>query len=297
MIELMIKEYEKYRKKGIRTNEGYIFPSPKDKKKIIKAIEPVPGIDKYLEIKKYTIKLLLENTDYFNRLNIAYPEELVVINKEARAYQARKIKGIDLSVALIHSNISLETKISYLKQIGAILREMKDLRNKYPSLKNFYYNDIHENNFLVTPNDIVYGIDLDSCRIGDNNPISGMYSTHLPKTKNIEQKYKKCHQICEYSTEYIPDENLDLYGYIMIILNFIYGTPLYTRWNKEKLDKYLNYLESKGANLELLYIISYIFDETEDNINPDYLLGSIKDIYQFSSIRSDNGETLRKILR
>ncbi|MBQ2873483.1 MAG: hypothetical protein IJE89_05745 [Bacilli bacterium] len=296
MIELTQKEYEKYRKKGIRTNEGYIFPNPKDKKKIIKVIEPVPTIPKYLEIKKHTIELLLENKDYFGKLNIAYPCEPVTIDTEQRAYVANKIKGIELSRAVIDPNITLETKISYFKQVGTLLRQMGELRRKYPHLANFYYNDIHENNFLVTLNDIVYGIDLDSCRIGDNIPICGMYPTSLPKIKRLDQKYKKCIQVCENSTEYIPDKNIDLYSYIIMILNFMYGSP-FTRWSPEKLDKYLNYLESKGANLELLYALSYVFDESKDNINPDYLLDYIKEIYQYSSVRYDEEGNLRRILR
>ena len=62
------------------------------------------------------------------------------------------------------------------------------------------------------------------------------------------------------------------------------------------LSNYLNYLESKGANIELLYALSSIHEDDINNINPDYLLDYIKEIYQYSNVHYDETGTLRKIL-
>lgn len=297
MINLTAREYEKYRRKGIRTNEGYIFPNPKNKSQIIKAIEPQPRVPEYLEIKEYTIKLLLNNADYLRDLNIANPEEDVRIDMIPRAYSAARIKGMDLADELSHPNTSLESKIDYLKQVGKILSDMEEIRKKHPHLSNFFYNDIHERNFLVTSDNIVYGIDLDSCSIADNIPIQGMYPLFMSKIKKLYEKYPRCDKVCEFSTSIVPSKNLDLYCYIIMILNFMYGAQSYNRWNPTTLNNYLNYLESHGGNLEFLYALSCIYDTDRDNINPDYLLDYIKEIYQHSNIRFDESGTLRRILR
>lgn len=297
MIDLTSRIYEKHRRKGMKTNEGYVYVNPRNRKQIIKVIEPTATIPGYIDIKKYTIKLLLENKEYFRELKIAYPEESVRIDMIPRAYAAKNIEGLNLESALSHPTTALGTKIDYLKQVGTILRKMEEIRKQYPHLSNFYYNDIHENNFLVTRSETVYGIDLDSCSIQDNIPVCGLYPLNLPKIKRLNKKYQSCPQICEYSTPVIPDKNLDLYSYTIMILNFMCGISLNIRWNPTNLDEYLNYLEKHGANLEFLYILSYIYDESVENENPDFLLDCIKEIYPYSNIRYDETGTLRKILR
>lgn len=286
MINLTTKDYEKKRRKGLKTNEGYIFENPKNRKKIIKVIEPDPKVPKYIEIKKYTIKLLLDNFDYLKELEwITIPEEGVSIDGIARGYLTTSLglqKGKLLSCVLRDESISIDDKISCLKQIGTILRNMDALRNKYPHLSNLYYNDIHENNFMVTPRNEVYGIDFDSCSIADNVPIQGLYSMLLNRVQpKNNDKYPKCDQVCAHSTEIIPNQNLDLYSYTMIILNFMYGQTFH-KWTPKELNQYLNYLDQYGANKEFLFIISYLFDETKDNVNPDYLLDYIKEMQPYS---------------
>lgn len=296
MINLTNKEYEKQRRKGIKTNEGYIYINPKDKKKIIKVIEPDLYVPEYIDIKKHTIELLLNNKDYLNKLKIAIPEEGVSIEGIQRGYSTKYIKGTILSCILENNSIPIDTRIDCLKQIGSLLRNMENIRNTYSHLSNLYYNDIHENNFMVTNNFEVYGVDFDSCSIGDNIPTQGLYPMVLNRIWKSNNKYQKCNQLCEHSIDMIPNKNLELYCYTIIILNFMYGNNFY-RWTSSKLDKYLNFLESHNANLELLYTLSYIFDEKVDNINPDYLLDYIKEIYQYSNIRYDELGTLRKTLR
>jgi len=296
MIELTSKVYEKQRRKGIKTNEGYVYVNPKNKKKIIKVFELNTHAPEYLKMKQHTIKLLLDNQDYLRELKIAIPEEGVTIDKISRGYQASNIKGTLLSYILDDQNIPVDKKISCLKQVGNILRNIESIRNNHPHLSNLYYNDIHEKNFIVTSNFEVIGLDFDSCSIQDNIPVQGLYSMMLKHTQPTNPKYHQCPQVCEDSTEYIPDKNLELYSYTMMILNFMYGVPMYM-WNPKKLNKYLNYLESIGTNLELLYLLSNIYDETKDNLNPDYLLEYIKEIYPRSVCYNYNmSKDMKKIL-
>ena len=294
MIELTTKNYEKQRKKGIKSNEGYIFPKKNEKSKIIKVIEP--NSNEYLKMKQHTINLLLENSVYLQELKIAIPEEGVKIDNILRGYKATNIKGTPLSHILNDPNVSIDTKISCLKQIGSILRNIESIRKNNPHLNNLYYNDIHEKNFLVTNTNEVIGIDFDSCSIQNNTPVQGLYSMMLKRVMPSNNKYKQCPQTCEDSTEYIIDNNLDLYSYNIVVLNFMYGIPMYM-WSPKKLNKYLNYLDSIKTNKELLYALSCIYDETKDNINIDYLLEYIKEIYQQSDCTNFNTtKDMKKIL-
>lgn len=297
MINLTKEEYDELRRVGKLTNEGYILPNPHNCNQIIKVIEPKPTAPEYLPIKKHTIKRLLENYDYISGLKIVLPQEGVAIEGDQRAYTTEKITGIELACALSYQKVPVNNKISWLKQIGALLRNMKDIRYKYPHLSNFYYNDMHERNFIVTEEGIVYGIDPDSFSIQDNIPVRGMYSMYLnQESASGYKKYHSCISLCDYTTNIIPDENLDLYCYIRMILNFMAGKQL-SNFNLEMFHNYLNYLESHGANLELLYCLSSIHNDSIDNINPDYLLDYIKEIYQYSNCRYDETGELRRILR
>lgn len=296
MIELTSKVYEKQRRKGIKSNEGYLYVNPRNKKKMIKIIEPRASVPEYLEMKQYTIKLLLDNQDYLKELKIAIPEEGVSIDHIQRGYQTSYIKGTPLSIVLDNPNIPLDIKLSCLKQIGSLLRNIELIRNNNPHLRNLFYNDIHENNFMVTNSFEVIGLDFDSCSIGNNIPVQGLYSMMLKRVQPSNNKYQQCSQMCEDSTEYIIDKNLELYSYTMMIINFMYGVPMYM-WTPKKLDNYLNYLESIGTNLELLYALSYIYDQSIDNINPDYLLDYIKEIYPYSNCcKYNTTKDMKKIL-
>ena len=187
----------------------------------------------------------------------------------------------------------MDKKIDYLKQVGSILRKMKEIRTN-TSVKNLFYVDIHEGNFMVEK-DIVYGIDPDSFSILDNKPTSGYYSGELYDLLPNSKKYQFRDILTESETDVIPDENLDIYSYVRMILNFMAGYEI-ENLTKDKLYDYLTYLEIRGANLDLLYALESIYDESRDNINPDYLLDYIKEIYQYSCINYDDKGMLKRIL-
>ena len=294
MIELTNKIYEKQRKKGIKSNEGYVYQKKNDRKKIIKVFET--NSLEYLKMKQYTLGLLLENKLELQNLKIAIPEDGVKIDGVLRGYQAKYIKGSPLSYVLYDTGVSLDMKISCLKQVGLLLREMEQIRNSNSNLGNLFYNDIHEKNFLVTSNNEVMGIDFDSCSILDNTPVQGLYSMMLRENQINNSKYRQCARVCDDSTEYVVDKNLDLYCYMMMVLNFMYGVPMYM-WNSRKLNKYLDYLESINTNKELLYALSRIYDDRDDNVNIDFLLAYIKEVYPLCDCTKYNATNdMKKIL-
>lgn len=294
MVNLTKEEYQTMKKRGFRTNESYIYQNPKNRNKIIKIIKNFKDDPDFIHIKMHTINLLLESKDILKRINVAIPEEIVKIDGVDSGFEARRIKGPNLDLILADPQIKIETKIDYIKQIGTILRQMSEIR-KNTQLKNLFYVDLHEGNFMVE-NGIVYGIDPDSFSILDNIATSGYYSGELYDLFPSSKKYQFCDLISPNTTDVIPDENLDLYCYIRIILNFMYGMEI-ENLTKDKLSDYLNFLELCKANLEFLYALECIYDDSRDNVNPDYLLDSIKEIYQYANINYDKTGMLRRILK
>ena len=142
MIELSQQEYEKYRRKGQKTNEGYIFTNPKNKKKIIKVIEPRTNSQNYLKNKIYTIGALIQSYDYLHDLHMAIPEEGVIIDYDARGYSTQRIKGEELLFSLTNPNIPLETKIDYFKRTLIIYVTKSVLLFLY-SLYCFFSNPLY----------------------------------------------------------------------------------------------------------------------------------------------------------
>lgn len=295
MINLTKVEYQNSLKNSINSNEAHVFLNPKNKEKMIKIIKKIVREPDYFSIKMYTISLLLKHKDILSRLKVAMPEEKVLIDDIEMGYQTRKINGRLLEDVLEDPNISLDTKIGYFKQVGGILRTMGEIRDK-TSLKNLFYVDIHEGNFIVDKNDILYGIDPDSFSILDNTPTSGYYSGELYDLFPDSRKYQFCDIVTESATDVIPDENLDLYCYIRMIINFMCGDYI-DNLTPELLFDYLDFLEYYGANLDFLYSLESIYDDSKPNINPDYLLDYIKEIYEYANINYDKSGHLSRILK
>ena len=117
--------------------------------------------------KLYTLQAIDANREYIPSYFII-PECLISIDKRIEAFLINYIKGINLSVILSNSNVSLEEKKFYLKSIGQILEQMKNIR-KYTPLKDFYIGDLNEDNLIVDAcKKEIYVVDFDSCKMEGN---------------------------------------------------------------------------------------------------------------------------------
>lgn len=235
--------------------------------------------------KLQTINSLIDNKEELAIDEIVFPEKIATVGGEIVGFTMPLIESINLSTALKSQEISNERKINYLKQIGEILAKMK-LRRDYTSITDFYINDLHESNFIVDKNDTVKVIDIDSCKINGNGIFNSKY---LSRKSFISEVYKygknnECninpdypYTYHKYSTDitgaFVPDENTDLYCYIIVILNFLYGNNIGAFTLQEFYD-YLEYLQKIGINQELLSYFEKIATCSE-NENPYELLDSL----------------------
>ena len=232
--------------------------------------------------KLQTINSLIDNKEELAIDEIVFPEKIATVGGEIVGFTMPLIESINLSTALKSQEISNERKINYLKQIGEILAKMK-LRRDYTSITDFYINDLHESNFIVDKNDTVKVIDIDSCKINGNGIFNSKYLSRKSFINEI-YKYSKNNECNinpdypytyhKYSTDitgaFVPDENTDLYCYIIVILNFLYGDNIGNFTLQEFYD-YLEYLQKIGINQELLSYFEKIATCSE-NENPYELL-------------------------
>ena len=233
--------------------------------------------------KLQTINSLIDNKEELDMEEIVFPEKIATVGGEIVGFTMPLIDSINLSTALRTPTISYERKIKYLKQIGEILEKMK-LRREYTSISDFYINDLHESNFIVDKSDDVKVIDIDSCKINGNGIFNSKYLStksfineiYKYQKNNSQNKYAE-NPYHKYSTDisgaFVPDENTDLYCYIIVILNFLYQDNI-SRFTLEEFYDYIEYLQSIGMDKELLDIFDRIVSETA-NVNPYMLLDSL----------------------
>lgn len=218
--------------------------------------------------KIYTISELSKNKDIINIPELVIPESLLKVENEIMGFTMKYIQGPTLENILKSEEYTIKQKIEYLKQIGIILEKMKSVRNSTP-IKNFYLNDMHEGNFILNKKtNKIHVIDLDSSKIGNNETGCAKYLTPLNKITTVP-KYKKL-EYPIFGGYFEIDENTDLYCYIIMVLNYIYGSNISKLYIKEYYD-YLEYLLKLGISKELIDKLSYIYTNQDNENIYEYL--------------------------
>lgn len=221
--------------------------------------------------KLYTIQAIDYNKNYIPDCFVK-PEYLVSISRNIEAFLIEYCNGVNLSTIFNDYSIAFEEKIGYLKNIGGLLEQMKNIR-QYSPLKDFYLGDLHEDNFIAnSDNKSLRVIDVDSIKIANNGSFPSKYLSNNSLLNNTSDKYKK--RLVEGQFDgYDIDENTDIYCYVIVILNFLYGGNI----NNISLNDfygYLNYLNDLKIDDELLDCFNRIVSNG-NNINPVNYLDSL----------------------
>lgn len=223
-----------------------------------------------LDNKLFTINKLIQNSDSFDERFII-PESAAYLDDFPVGYIMRYVNNYCLSTILNSNEFTIKFKKEMLKQIGKMLLDMDKIRNQSKDLSNFYIGDLHANNFIYDKDKRILTVcDLDSCKISREINYPSLYLIRNPNISFFGDKYP----LNQYS-DYIINYNTDIYCYIMLILNFLFGDRVY-RLGKDVFDKYLEHLKSNGLSLELVDLFANIYSE-EDNINPVDLIDDIPD--------------------
>lgn len=235
-----------------------------NRKMVIKKIDPIrcdEVISKVLFLNRY--KNLMPS-------NFVIPEFLVLLDNKDLYMAIDYINGNNLGDVLKDKNINIRDKKIYLSYIGNTLEEMRHMREN-PLLSDFCLGDLHEDNFIVS-NKKLYTIDLDEAKIDSISPIVsylqvGSLFSYLHTDKYIIEDYNP------YFVKYKVDYNTDMYCYIMVILNFLYGDNV-NNMNINDFYCYLDYLYKIGIDSSLLECFNSI-SSSDDNINPMNYIDSL----------------------
>ena len=278
-IVLSQKEFKKlqpfYLAQNIVSTEGCLYYL-KDKNqwetqtKLLKRLYITDG--ELFGNKLNTLNYLIDASACISSSDFIMPEKLAIVNDEVVGFTENYIPSYNLGVVLNSQRFTNEQKIAYLKEVGNILEEMKNLR-KNDNLRNFYLNDCNENNFVIRKSDNhVNAVDLDSCRIKSNNPFPSRYLSIFSPVAGLQPKYK-LHTDFNNGCYFIADENSDLFCYNIMILNFIFKGQV-NFMDLTEFYNYLDYLLTLGIDKELIDSFSKIYSYS-DNINPKELLETL----------------------
>lgn len=223
--------------------------------------------------KLYTLEMLDSNKEYMPN-NFWIPDSILSVGGSIEGFIIPKVNGINLYSFLENKDIKPKDKLFYLKKIGEMLNQLSYIRKTTP-LKDFYINDLNVTNFIVNPSNCELSIiNLDSAKIGTNAACPARLLTPKALLNNVKGKYN-INEDRDVLGHVIADENSDLYCYIMVILNYLYGSNLNTV-AIEEFYEYMNYLEYIGINQNLVSLFERIVTN-KNNKNPEYLLSSITD--------------------
>ncbi len=220
----------------------------------------------YIGNKLLTISLLLHYKEQINIPQLILPEKLVSIDNVLSGFIMRFLKNnVNLSTLLYDKNIDMEEKIKLLKSSGKIIQAVHHVD---PHI-NFFLGDIHESNFVYHYDDkTLYGVDLDGCKIGNNETYSIRYCSFNEKLYDLEQKYPM-----DENDDPIANYNTDWYCYATMILNTIGQGKVYKLLIDDLYD-YLQYLKDCGIGTELIDYFANLYT-LKKNTSPVPLLNEI----------------------
>lgn len=216
-------------------------------------------------------KLLTINLINYYKNDINIPElvlesDIAIINNIPVGTITDYIEGNILSNIIYDKKIPISYKIDLLKQVGSILNRMKTVREK--GITDFYIGDLHDDNIIVTPNNTIKILDMDSSKIMYNKPFPSKYLTRYARRM-------------KYNNYLItPNKYTDNYCYNMMILNALFSKDI----SKLKINdfyKHIDYLNRIGINSSLIDNFESMYSS---NISTKNLCNEIDDLKKYEKI-------------
>lgn len=276
---------ELYLEPGVLNTEAYMLVlnrkySDDKKERVFKYLDMQE--DKNIMSKKlYTVTTLDTLDEYKNIEELIIPDSIIYVDGNIAGFACPIVYNHkNLGVLINNPNVPLETKLSYIKQMGDIIDKVE--RVEYPNNK-FQFGDLNEYNFIIDKDNKVKAIDLDSAYLGIGEPLNMAYYLLKNKyIKSIPEKYKATKKGIV-----IPSNNTDLYCYNMIILNALSKNNLH-RVDIQTFYEYLDYIKDLNLPSDLIESINNIYIP-KDNINPkdclEYIDNSLEEKLEFKTFQ------------
>ncbi len=254
----------------------YIVDSPtqiEKGRKLFKKLYQIEG--DYFGNKLLTVNTLMDNERIIGIDQLVMPERIVIVDDTVMGFLLPFIENsINLSTLLKSQQIPNEVKKQYLIAVGKLLKKVQSIKR---FKHNFFLSDVHEDNFIIdTDSKMLYAVDLDSCKIGDNQPFPSKYlSTNINlKDPDMNPELATKYPINEDGMR-IPNANTEWLCYILLILGYISQGPIY-RLKVNEYQKYLDYLHDLSFPYALLDCFERIYTP-QNNYSPMHLIGQIPD--------------------
>lgn len=204
--------------------------------------------------KLYTCQLLNDYVNVHEFPEFVLPEEWITLKGDVIGFTVPYISESNNFGVLLHNNkIDLELKLKYLAKIGDLVERVSKIKGI-----NFRFNDLHEYNFLVTGDNEIKAVDLDSVCLTGEYPISSYYG-YMSNLSSIN-KYR-----ANYAGVNYPSRNLDLLSYNTMLLNTLSNDNMLSVGISDYFE-YIDYLETLGYGKDILNAFRKVYDES-DNIN------------------------------
>lgn len=250
---------------GIYNTEGelYILDN-KIVKKLLKIYYINEGV--YFGNKLLTINSLIDAKDKINMEELILPEKLVVIGNKVAGFSMPYIDNINLQSILNNKNIPIPIKIHLLKKVGKIIEKIQFIK---PYNQAFHLSDIHESNFIYDFNkQMVQAVDLDGCKIANNDPSPIKFLVTNQNVDSYPFKYPK-----KENKVYMPNTNTEYFCYMMMVLNTLADEEI-NRLSESDFYLYLQYLKDLGFSNEFLSQFYNIYT----NSNNKFALESLDEV-------------------
>lgn len=203
-------------------------------------------------------------------------KKIVLVNSQVKGILIDKGYNANLADFKMEK-VSFNDLIMVLQNIGRVLHTLHCCREQEGILKTFFIGDLHEGNILVdrkTKN--IQICDIDSCKIGSNQPFPTKYLNFYNKYNYVRKNLKNKYPI--QNDRFIPNGNSDLYCYIKIILDILFNFDI-EYLNILNYHKVIYNLKEQGLP-DALYQIFINLYHPIDNKNPYKYLDSIPSSFE-----------------
>lgn len=206
--------------------------------------------------KVFVLGQLIQKSQTLSMPELVLPKHLVSVNHVISGYSMPWIQdNINLALLLQNPNVSLKSKMKYLKQIYKILSTLKEKQKMDEN--PVYLGDIHEANFILNvTTQKVMAVDMDSAYfLGALAPTS-KFLTFNDKLWDYPSKYP----IDIRNDRHIPNDNTTILSFIYMLLNTLSGEKTYN-WSIEQYYCYLDFLYQQNVHSELLDSLVEVYTE------------------------------------
>lgn len=203
------------------------------------------------------------------------PESLVSIDNSIVGFLLPiKENSTPLGILLHGSELTKREKIELVKQVGVLIEKTRTLEKKGIS---FYFNDLHENNFLIDNKTRKLSvIDLDGSTFRSDIALPSYYLINNPNLTTVSK-----YSFNVFGIPY-PSHDNDLLCYNMMLLN-VFADVNMNLVSVDEYDGYLDYLQKIGLSKNLVDSFRTVYTE-EPNVNASLFLDNVSDdILEISS--------------